>query len=92
MDEKNSTHPDDMHIITGGSVDSHQDILFNYHANNIDLKSFSKHTRISEGGFGVIYKIINDTNHKEFIAKISKREILVTITKGISMYSIFLVK
>ena len=54
MDEKNSTHPDDMHIITGGSVDSHQDILFNYNANNIDLKSFSKHTRISEGGFGVI--------------------------------------
>lgn len=59
----------------GGFVNSRRN-AFKCSADCINLNSFYKHTRMGEGVFGVIYKVEDTENQKEFVAKISKKEIL----------------
>ena len=78
MLEKNTLNEQiDENFMTGGFIDesSTEEMLFKCSAECIDLGSFSEHTRIGEGGFGVIYKVVDTKNQKEFCAKISKKEI-----------------
>lgn len=56
-------------------IHSKEKKTFSFNIDYLNLDKFSKEKYINEGSFGVVYKVINKEDGKEYAAKISKSEI-----------------